>query len=298
MLGHVTAPGYMVSVTELNAFMMSGRISEGATEASTSRYRYMRRGMNIKAMRSALTDCAEKSQVTDDWFRSISVEAPFPSEPVKALKNDGFVVLPGPVPTAKLTELARGYDDAVSGAIADDIKAGSTTTRVRDFVNRGAGFDALYLYPPILQACCRVIEQPFKLSTMHARTLRPKTPAQRLHVDFPSDAQGWPMAGFILMIDEFTPENGATCFLPGSQGIETPPGACEVVPACGPAGSVIVFNGSTWHGHGKNETDKPRRSIQGAYIRRTERSGENWSSRMRPETLGRVGALAAYLLAL
>ena len=76
------------------------------------------------------------------------------------------------------------------------------------------------------------------------RTVRPQTPAQRLHLDFASDAQGWPMVGFILMIDDFSLENGATLFLPGSQGLPAPPANCELVPACGPAGSMIVFNGS------------------------------------------------------
>jgi len=238
----------------------------------------------------------------DNWFASIAAETQLSSEAAYALHTDGFVVIPGPVPVASLAELANLYDEAISAAPPDDIKLGSTTTRVRDFVNRDAAFDELYLYPPILQACCRIIEQPFKLSTMHARTLRPRTPAQRLHVDYPSvgspsDGQGWPMVGFILMIDEFTPENGATCFIPGSQGMEAPPTSYSLVRACGPAGSVIVFNGSAWHGHGANRTDIARRSIQGAYIRRTETSGETLPARMRRETLDRIGPLAKYLLA-
>lgn len=218
------------------------------------------------------------------------------SDAVDGLLNDGFVVIPGPVSAAKLAQLAHSYDEAVSGAAADDIKVGSTTTRVSDFVNRRAEFDDLYLYPPILQACRLIIDQPFKLSTMHARTLRPRRPAQRLHVDFPGDAQGWPMVGFILMIDEFTLENGATCFIPGSQGMEAPPPALSPALACGPAGSAIVFNGSIWHGHGANETVSSRRSIQGAYIRRTETSGANLPARMQQETLDRIGPLAKYLL--
>jgi hypothetical protein len=52
-----------------------------------------------------------------------------------------------------------------------------------------------------------------------------------------------------------------------------------------------------WHGHGPNRTDTPRRSIQGAYIRRTEASGETLPARMTPETLDRLSALAKYLLA-
>src|SRR5258705_3500220 len=168
----------------------------------------------------------------DSWFASISAETQLSSEAAYALHTDGFIVLPGPA-GASLAELSHLYDDAVSGAAPDDIKVGSTTTRVRDFVNRDAAFDELYLYPPMLHACCRVIEQPFKLSTMHARTVRPRAPAQRLHVDFPSDVRGWPMVGFILMIDEFTPENTATCFAPGSQGMDARPPSCSPVQACG-----------------------------------------------------------------
>ena len=232
----------------------------------------------------------------DTWFASISAETKLSSEAACALDTDGFIVLPGPALGTSPAELAHLYDEAVSRAAPDDIKVGSTTTRVRDFVNRDAAFDELYLYPPMLQACCRVIEQPFKLSTVHARTLRARTPAQRLHVDFPRDVRGWPMAGFILMIDDFTSENGATCFALGSQGKEALPASTSLVQACGPSGSMIVFNGSVWHGHGPNLTDTPRSSIQGAYIRRTEASGEALPARMRPETLDRIGALARYLL--
>jgi ectoine hydroxylase-related dioxygenase (phytanoyl-CoA dioxygenase family) len=234
----------------------------------------------------------------DHWFSSIAAEIQLLPSAVCDLQDKGFAIIPGPVPMAKLTELANTYDQAVLQAKHDDISVGGSTTRVSDFVNRSSVFDDLYVHPPVLEACRRVIGQPFKLSTMHARTLRPRTPAQKLHLDFPCDAKGWPMVGFIFMIDEFRPNNGATCFAPGSQGIETvPTDSGLLVPACGPAGSVIVYNGSVWHGHGANETDEPRRSIQGAYIRRTEKSAGNLPTRMRPETLERIGPLAKYVLA-
>ena len=140
---------------------------------------------------------------------------------------------------------------------------------------------------------------------MHARTVRPHTPAQALHVDFARVADGWPMVGFIFMVDGFRPENGATRFLPGSHewsdGLADLAGqtaeADGTIAACGPAGSMILFNGSVWHGHGPNASSEPRRSIQGAYIRREEPSGVNLAARMLPETLARIGPLARYLLA-
>jgi hypothetical protein len=77
-----------------------------------------------------------------------------------------------------MPEFSAAYDEAVSGAAAADVAIGGSTTRVSDFVNRSPIFDAVYLHEPVLEACCRVIEQPFKLSTMLARTLRPQTAAR------------------------------------------------------------------------------------------------------------------------
>ena len=108
--------------------------------------------------------------------------------------------------------MGAAYDAAVARAAPDDLKVASSTTRVRDFVNRGPEFDALYLHPPVLKACCHVINEPFRLSTMHARTVRPDLPAQNLHVDFERDSHGWTMVGFIFTVDEFRNDNGATSF--------------------------------------------------------------------------------------
>ena len=151
---------------------------------------------------------------TDCWFELISSkDGSLGSAAERALNVDGFVVFPGPVPREHLEELTQAYDNAFRSAEPPDVAIGSSTTRVSDFVNRDSIFDQLYLYGPLLEACCRIIQQPFKLSTMLARTLRPHGAAQKLHVDFASDKLGWPMVGFILMIDEFRPENGATCFV-------------------------------------------------------------------------------------
>ena len=73
-----------------------------------------------------------------------------------------------------MERLVDAYTAAMASATGDDIRVGSTSTRVSDFVNRGAEFDDLYVFPPLLEACCRVIGRPFKLSSLHARTLRPR----------------------------------------------------------------------------------------------------------------------------
>jgi len=223
------------------------------------------------------------------------------------LQERGFVVIPGPVPSDRIELLANPYSAAVASATGDDIKIGSTSTRVNDFVNRGAEFDDLYVFPPLLEACCRVIGRPFKLSSLLARVLRPCSPAQELHVDVRRDSADWPLLGFILMIDEFRPDNGATRFVPGSHRWSGTPEDTLADPraeydgqvlACGKAGSLLVFNGSAWHGHTANVSSAPRRSLQGAFIPWDGRAGTDFAARMQPETRARLGPLARQVLAL
>lgn len=236
---------------------------------------------------------------TADSF-SLMTGSGLPDTAVEALHRDGFAVVPGPVSNAELQALTDTYDEALREADPRDTRHGSTTTRVDDLVNRGPEFDCIYVHRPLLEACCSVFMRPFKLSTMLARTLRPGSTAQKLHQDFPRDETGWTMVGFILMIDEFRTDNGATCFLPGSHlwsKAAAEDAACgRPVAACGPAGSMIIYNGSVWHGHGRNGTLSARRSIQGAFIRRDLNSGFELASRMRPETLFRIGPVARYLI--
>lgn len=221
-----------------------------------------------------------------------------------ALIESGFIVIPGPVAIDALAEFAKAYDAAVASADPNDIAIGSTTTRLHDFVNRGPAFDPLYIYPPTLAACELVINQPFKLSTLLARTLRPQTPAQNLHADYAADEYGWPMVGFIFMVDEFRRENGATRFVPGSHlrskdGASKPPHMNEQeVCACGPVGSLILYNGSVWHGHGANVSNAPRRSIQASYIRRSASAATDFQVQMRPETRSRLTTVARQILAM
>jgi ectoine hydroxylase-related dioxygenase (phytanoyl-CoA dioxygenase family) len=240
----------------------------------------------------------------DKWFREIAAGCDLPEDVAWQLGDAGYVVIEGLVAHTRCAQLSEVYDAAVLAAHPDDVSIRSST-RINDFVNRGHNFDELYIYRPLLAACCRIIGRPFKLSTMLARTLEPGAPAQALHVDFKRDADGWPMIGFIIMVDEFRSDNGATRFVPGSHTISYAPGdvmkdATAVYEgqalACGPAGSIIIYNGSVWHGYTANRSAKPRRSIQGAFIRREAQSAVNQTTRIRPETLGRIGGLAKYLL--
>jgi ectoine hydroxylase-related dioxygenase (phytanoyl-CoA dioxygenase family) len=240
-------------------------------------------------------------------FSTIATVSALGPTDARELHEHGFVVLSGPMSAAESDRVSIAYDEIVASASVDDVHAGSTTTRVNDFVNRGDEFDALYVFAPLLDACTRIIGRDFKLSSLHARTLRPHTSAQELHVDVRRDSPDWPLVGFILMIDAFHSDNGATRFVPGTHAeAEVPDGVMTnrqadydgQVLATGPAGSLIVFNGSTWHGHTANRSDGARRSVQGAFIPRDGHSAIDFSGRIRPETRARLGPIARHVLAL
>jgi hypothetical protein len=242
-----------------------------------------------------------------DWFSTVATGSELAIDAASELRNRGFVVLPGAVPSDRMPRLTAAYDAVVASAAGDEVRIGSTSTRVSDFVNRGIEFDDLYVFPPLLAACGRVIGRPFKLSSLHARTLRPHMPAQRLHVDVRRESADWPLLGFILMVDDFRADNGATSFVPGSHLWSSLPDDTisdlqadhdGQVLACGKAGSLLVFNGSAWHGHSANRSNTPRRSIQGAFIPRDGRAATDFAGRMQPGTRARLGAAAHYVLAL
>lgn len=249
---------------------------------------------------------------TNDWHSIIAAESHhLPLDSARQLRESGFVVMPGPAIQGGCEKLSRAYDHAVATADTADVHLGRTgsSTRINDFVNRGPEFDGIYIYPPLLSACCQIIGAPFKLSGMRARTLNAGAPSERLHVDVRHRADGWPLVGCIFMVDAFEAENGATRFVPGSHLQSREPDDLmdnreydhdDEVLACGPAGSIIIFNASVWHGHGANRSANPRRSIQAHFVRRDAQASPDdhagHSGRMRPETLQRLGGLAKYVL--
>jgi len=258
----------------------------------------------VSAARSRGTDLGKCARVHD----IIASESRLSSELARQLRDIGFIVIPGPIIPGGIEKLSAAYDREVANADPKDVHTGRTriNTRIDDFVNRGPEFDLIYIHPPLLAACSQIIGGPFKLSGMRARTLSPGAPIERLHVDVCHHGDGWPLVGCILMVDAFNEENGATRFVPGthlqheepSEVMSDPHGdhALEVQ-ACGPAGSMIIFNASVWHGHGANRSAKPRRSIQAHFVRRDATpSSDDHTGRMRPETLRRIGDMAKYVL--
>ena len=111
------------------------------------------------------------------------------------------------------------------------------------------------------------------LGSLNARIVRPGDGYQELHGDIPQamlNMDSPVMMNTVWMLDEFTSEIGATRCVPGTHksGKALPPEELElkhVVEAIAPIGSVLVFNGQTWHGGGRNVGTKNRHALFGHY---------------------------------
>jgi ectoine hydroxylase-related dioxygenase (phytanoyl-CoA dioxygenase family) len=213
------------------------------------------------------------------------------------LRKCGFIVIDGPFSFNEIAEIARDYDHSLAVTPDAQMKRGRTSARWGGLVALKP-FNQIYLHPPLLSAASERIGGPMKLSSFCARTLLPNVAADSPHQDVAPGADGYPLVGFIFMVDEFRSENGATRFIAGSQDGPRPPADAPARDACGPAGSMLIFDGTTWHGHGANRTDTPRRSIQGAFIPQNHTAACCWADELSVAQANGLAADARGLLSL
>lgn len=96
--------------------------------------------------------------------------------------------------------------------------------------------------------------------------------AHRIHRDIRSYSGELPLLlNTLFMLDDFTPENGATFMMSGSHKFKEKPEEAkfekEAIQALGRAGSLLVFNSNVWHRGGDNNTAIVRRSITPMYCK-------------------------------
>jgi len=72
-------------------------------------------------------------------------------------------------------------------------------------MNRGAEFDALYVFPPLLEACCRSHRPALQAQFVSRADTAAGSPAQELHVTCGAIPPIGHSSAFILMVDEFRP---------------------------------------------------------------------------------------------
>lgn len=79
------------------------------------------------------------------------------------------------------------------------------------------------------------------------------------------------MLNMLVMVDQFTTENGATHVLSGSHRLPMPPDGdvfqAESERLVGPAGSIVLFDSNLWHAAGSNRTSTIRTALTLSFSR-------------------------------
>ncbi len=180
-------------------------------------------------------------------------------------------------------------ENVFDAAVVDAVRADAERLFVHDGGrNAFEGFKTRRLYSPLddtrvldqiaehpiaLALLDELFEPNYLLSQLQVIDIAPGEAAQALHAD---DAfYPWPRprpplgAATIIAIDDFTPDNGATVVIPGSHRWDDhQPTAAETataIPAVMPAGSMLFFLGTTWHGGGQNRADRSRMAVTAQY---------------------------------
>jgi ectoine hydroxylase-related dioxygenase (phytanoyl-CoA dioxygenase family) len=202
--------------------------------------------------------------------------------PHQQLDTDGYVVLRGVLDAATLAEVRFRVEDLYA---AEGENAGSEfrlepgSRRLANLVDKGEIFRRLIATPRVLDLVGHVLGGHFKVSSFNARSTNPFClDAQPLHCDAAAvpDASGYWVCNTIWLLDDFTPQNGATRVVPGSHRWAKLPQEVLADPSqphpdevlvIAPAGSVVVMNTHAWHGGTANRTPNHRRALHGFYCR-------------------------------
>jgi len=190
-------------------------------------------------------------------------------EKLRAVRERGFAVVPDVLPRAEIPDLR----ERLEALVREDLerwkgKPYPDAWMVHNPMVRGLPFarvlenEAMHAYlSELLSPTC--ILYAYTTSTIPPRGTNY---THRIHVDCPRVIPGYiTNLGVILPLDDFTDENGATYFLPGSfERADTPSEqeffarAERVHPR---AGDAVFFNARTFHYGGENRTERARNAL-------------------------------------
>jgi ectoine hydroxylase-related dioxygenase (phytanoyl-CoA dioxygenase family) len=227
-------------------------------------------------------------------------------EVAAALARDGWVVLEGALTSEQVGDARRALQPLLDGTpFGANSFVGHRTRRVFGLPAKTRALDALLVHPAVLDAFDAVLGAHL-LSTTVAVEIHPGETAQTLH----TDASAWPVphgagqivANAIWALDDFTEENGATRLVRASHLVDAAPApGGPVVVASMPAGSVLLYVGSLWHGGGPNRSDRARLGVIAGYVAAWLRQQETFTltcppamARTMPERLQRLLGYGLY----
>jgi ectoine hydroxylase-related dioxygenase (phytanoyl-CoA dioxygenase family) len=201
-------------------------------------------------------------------------------EVTKGLDADGYHVVEGFLDADRVAAMKaelRGITAATPTGRNDF--EGFSTRRIYALFAKTRVFDDLAVDPLVLGVTEAVLGPYVQLSAPTGIDIGPGEPAQILHRDETIYPLTRPHPEVVIntmwAFDDFVEANGATRMVPGSHRREDMPSPAETIPMEMPAGSVMFYLGSVWHGGGANQTDQPRLGVILEYLVSWLRPQEN-----------------------
>lgn len=221
------------------------------------------------------------------------------------LDTDGYVLLPQvltPTDVIALTNYLEMLWQTEGEQAGAENYIETRARRLANLANKGDIFRAIFAHRLILAGVAHVMGPNIHLSMLNARDALPHADdRQPFHCDTDNsgkpDALGYSACTAVWMLDDFTVENGATRFVPGSHLSHKVPKEVMAdifaphpneLSLTGQRGDVLVFNGHCWHAGGQNQSDGTRRAILAHYLRADIPRSADRRQHISPEVQARV----------
>ncbi|WP_163752303.1 phytanoyl-CoA dioxygenase family protein [Mycolicibacterium helvum] len=211
------------------------------------------------------------------------------------LERDGYLVIEGLLSPQACQDIAATVDPLL-GPVGRNVFEGLHTQRAYSLLTKTRICDTLVQHPRVLALLDRLLMPNYLLSQLQAIRIGPEETAQFLHFDdgmYPVPRPRPSLsAATIWAITDFTADNGATVVIPGSHhwgDDRKPTDTDEHVSVVMPAGSVVFFVGTLWHGGGANHTaDQSRLGVTAQYCEPWLRPQEAFTLSTPPATVRTV----------
>lgn len=191
------------------------------------------------------------------------------------LENNGYVILEQRIPSELLHSLSKAVDKVFVEHRILQLENDS------DIKSDGVALHALLSDDTFIDLLQHLLDEGFIyqlqqnyfnskciLNSLSALNNLPNCPnfAAKVHRDLRFYSGDFPMMlNCLIMLDDFTVQNGGTYLLPKSHLEERKPSDDEffskAVQATGTKGDILIFNANVWHASAPNTTQNGRRAI-------------------------------------
>lgn len=201
------------------------------------------------------------------------------------IETQGFTLLENVIPddlVAALSEALLRLESELATRPGGNLFEGHHTIRIYNLLARDPVFQQIPVFPSLLPIVEGVLDKGALISSLSSISIDPGEVAQPIHADDALLKLPRPHPALVCnsmwALTDFTEENGATRIVPGSHLYSEKPeygSHPDSIPAEMPSGSILIWNGSLWHGGGANRSSERRVGIAMNYCAGFIRQQEN-----------------------